>query len=114
MTNKGVRMLTSRYIAWFAGIAIGCSVLNWTNAPITAASEKVFLEKTNKKQSKSTESPLWGTVTTITGELLEGVPVSARALGKTVTTSVFTDEKGQYFFPPLGAPFEKGKYHKIF
>ena len=110
MTNKGVRMLTSRYIAWFAGIAIGCSVLNWTNAPITAASEKVFLEKTNKKQSKSTESPLWGTVTTITGELLEGVPVSARALGKTVTTSVFTDEKGQYFFPPLGAPFEKGKY----
>ena len=37
---------------------------------------------------------------------MHGVAVSARAVGKTVTTTVFTDERGEYFFPTL----EKGEY----
>jgi hypothetical protein len=35
-----------------------------------------------------------------------GVTVSAKAEGKTITTSVFTDEAGGYYFPPLTS----GKY----
>ena len=53
---------------------------------------------------------LWGTATAVTGEPMEGVAVSARAAGNTTTTSVFTDEQGQYFFPPLAPPFEAGTY----
>ncbi len=49
---------------------------------------------------------LTGMVRAATGETLEGVTVSARTDGKTFTTSVFTDEQGNYFFPPL----EKGTY----
>ena len=58
-----------------------------------------------------TASPLWGTVTSTSGERLEGVTVSARAPGRNVTTSVFTDSDGEYHlgaallrsFPPGGA-----------
>ena len=32
-----------------------------------------------------------------------GVTVSAKAEGKTITTSVFTDENGEFYFPPLPA-----------
>ncbi len=40
------------------------------------------------------------------GAKIGGVTVSAKAEGATVTTSVFTDESGAYYFPPLPA----GKY----
>ena len=54
-----------------------------------------------------TAGPLWGTVTSTSGERLEGVTVSARAPGRNVTTSVFTDSDGEYHFPPLetGRPY---------
>lgn len=42
-----------------------------------------------------------GTVKSQDGKLLEGVTVSARAQGKTFTTTVYTDARGEYFFPPL-------------
>ena len=35
-----------------------------------------------------------------------GVTVSAKAEGATITTSVYTDESGNYYFPPL----PDGKY----
>ena len=53
---------------------------------------------------------LTGTVRAATGEALTGVAVSARPDGKTFTKSVFTDENGQFFFPPFEAPFEPGRY----
>ncbi len=37
------------------------------------------------------------------GAPMGGVTVSAKAAGSTITTSVFTDEQGAYFFPPLPA-----------
>jgi len=40
------------------------------------------------------------------GEALEGVTVSTRAAGGTITTSVYTDEGGSYYFPTLPG----GKY----
>jgi streptogramin lyase len=53
---------------------------------------------------------LTGTVRGPAGEALGGVAVSARPDGKTFTRSVFTDERGEYVFPPFEAPFEPGAY----
>ena len=44
---------------------------------------------------------LMGVVKSSEGKPMEGVAVSARASDKRFTTSVYTDQAGQYFFPPL-------------
>ena len=44
---------------------------------------------------------LAGSVRSADGQSQDGVAVSARAEGKTYTTTVFTDEQGRYLFPPL-------------
>lgn len=44
---------------------------------------------------------LSGTIKTSDGKPLDGVTVSAKPDGGTITTGVFTDENGQYYFPPL-------------
>ncbi len=44
---------------------------------------------------------LMGTVKSSDGKPLEGVAVSARAKDKTFSTSVYTNQDGEYFFPPL-------------
>ena len=49
---------------------------------------------------------LQGTITSVDGERLYGIPVTARAGGKTYATSVYSDEQGNYSFPPL----EAGRY----
>jgi streptogramin lyase len=49
---------------------------------------------------------LTGTIKSTSGEKIEGVTVSARAAGKTFTTSVFTDADGEYYFPRM----EEGNY----
>jgi hypothetical protein len=46
---------------------------------------------------------LAGTITSASGEKMGGVTVSAKADGATVTTTVFTDAAGSYYFPPLPA-----------
>lgn len=46
---------------------------------------------------------LSGTVTASDGSAMGGVTVSAKPEGGTITTSVFTDEAGHYYFPPLPA-----------
>jgi streptogramin lyase len=53
------------------------------------------------------ETVLTGRITTVSGEPMEGVVVSARHLGKTFTTSVYTDAAGEYYFPAM----EQGTYH---
>ena len=52
------------------------------------------------------DSLLAGTVTSAAGEKMGGVTVSAKAEGSLITTSVYTDEAGGYYFPPL----LEGKY----
>src|SRR6202163_261786 len=47
-----------------------------------------------------------GAVASPSGEKLGGVTVSAKQDGSTITTSVYSDESGNYYFPPLPA----GKY----
>jgi streptogramin lyase/mono/diheme cytochrome c family protein len=49
---------------------------------------------------------LTGTVKSPSGEKMAGVTVSAKMEGQTITTSVFTDDDGNYYFPALDA----GKY----
>src|SRR5579872_375314 len=44
---------------------------------------------------------LAGTVKSDSGEKMNGVTVSAKAQGRTITTSVFTDQQGDYYFPPM-------------
>jgi len=48
---------------------------------------------------------LAGTVKSASGEKMSGVTVSAKAEGRTITTTVFTDGQGDYYFPPM-APGE--------
>ena len=57
--------------------------------------------------AQAADFPLSGTIASATGEKLGGVTVSAKAQGTTITTSVYTDEQGGYYFPPLSA----GKYN---
>ena len=49
-----------------------------------------------------TESILSGKIVSASGQALDGIVVSAREDGSTITTSVFTDDRGAYVFPPLG------------
>jgi streptogramin lyase len=44
---------------------------------------------------------LSGVVKSPSGEAMGGVTVSAKAEGTTITTTVFTDASGAYYFPPL-------------
>jgi len=46
-------------------------------------------------------SLLTGTVKSDSGEKMPGVTVSAKGEAKTITTSVFTDQQGDYYFPPM-------------
>src|ERR1700683_3000265 len=54
----------------------------------------------------SADQLLTGSIASATGQKLDGVQVSAKKEGSTITTSVYTDENGDYFFPPLA----DGKY----
>ncbi len=58
-------------------------------------------------RAASAHSLLTGMVKSESGSALAGVVVSAKAEGKTITTSVFTDEQGNYFFP---ATLAKAQY----
>jgi streptogramin lyase len=50
---------------------------------------------------------LTGAIASAAGDKLGGVAVSAKQEGSTITTTVYTDETGSYYFPPLPA----GKYN---
>ena len=61
----------------------------------------------NSGQAASASSWLTGVVKTDSGGVVAGAAVSAKLEGSTITTSVFTDEHGNYFFPKTLAA---GKY----
>jgi virginiamycin B lyase len=50
---------------------------------------------------------LTGSITSASGQKLDGIQVSAKKEGSTITTSVYTDQNGNYFFPALA----DGKYN---
>src|SRR3954453_11287045 len=49
---------------------------------------------------------LSGSIASAAGEKLGGATVSARLEGSTITNSVYTDDSGNYYFPPMAT----GKY----
>ena len=57
--------------------------------------------------SASADQLLSGSVASASGQKLDGVQISAKKEGSTITTSVYTDENGDYFFPAL----PDGKYN---
>ena len=56
--------------------------------------------------AQAADAVLTGTIRSADGAALGGVTVSARSDGSNVVTSVFTDETGNYYFPPMAT----GKY----
>src|SRR5262247_66090 len=56
--------------------------------------------------ANAADAVLSGSITSAAGEKLGGITVSAKPVGGTITTTVFTDERGDYYFSPLSA----GKY----
>ena len=63
----------------------------------------VLLSLTGTQTVFSEEVGLVGVIKSAEEKLLEGVVVSARAGGKSFTTSVYTDQKGAYYFPELAS-----------
>ena len=57
-------------------------------------------------EARAADQLLAGAIKSAAGETLGGVTVSAKAEGSTITTTVYTDEAGRYYFPPMAA----GKY----
>src|ERR1700681_1205172 len=55
----------------------------------------------------SADQLLTGSITSATGQKMEGVLVSAKKEGSTITTTVYTDLNGDYFFPAMA----DGKYN---
>src|SRR5437016_12850606 len=58
--------------------------------------------------AQAADQLLTGAISSRAGQKLEGVTVSAKMEGSTITTSVYTDETGGYYFTPLPA----GKYSR--
>ena len=91
-------MLETRRSVALAGTIIGVCMLQWAGATAPAGAQG------------AAPTPLAGIITAPTGDPMPGVAVSARAEGTPVTTSVFTDDAGRYYFPPLAPPLEGGRY----
>ena len=74
--------------------------MNTTKALLAAASLLAAIA------AHASDRMLSGTVVSPSGQKLDGVTVSAKREGATITTSVYTDASGGYYFPPL----PEGKY----
>ena len=56
--------------------------------------------------AQAADQLLTGAIASAAGQKLDGVVVSAKREGTNITTSVYTDATGNYYFPPMAA----GKY----
>lgn len=61
----------------------------------------LFVGVAAAQNASSSRTGLMGTVKSADGKPLEGVPISAKAQGSTMTTSVYTNQSGDYYFPSL-------------
>ena len=75
----------------------------WVIALLAAGTAGIGLCAVSAKSAPAQQAEvlLAGSVKSDTGAKLDGVTVSARAAGSTITTSVFTDENGNYYFPRM-------------
>ena len=86
-----------------AAVACGCVALGLLaergGAPLGATAPQARTPQTEARPTGT----LGGAVRGTDGRPLGGVQVSAKAAGTTITTTVFTDEQGRYFFPAMRA-----------
>ena len=75
-------------------------------APAVMLAIPVIVATLALSPANAADAVLSGTITSAAGEKLGGITVSAKPAGGTITTTVFTDERGDYYFSPLPA----GKY----
>src|SRR4051794_22800229 len=75
----------------------------FTRATVLATTALLTVTTSNPAAA---DALLAGTITSAAGDNMGGVTVSAKAEGSTITTSVYTDEAGRYYFPAL----PEGKY----
>src|SRR5258706_16456959 len=64
----------------------------------------VWVDLPASSQAQTSSLPgagLMGIVKSSDGKPREGVPVSAKAEGSTITAAVYTSENGEYYFPPI-------------
>src|SRR5688572_17789922 len=92
MTRRGIPALIAAVAMLLPGLS------REAGAPLRA--------QAHQSGGQRTASNLVGSARASDGRAMEGVAVSARATGKSITTSVFTDERGEYVFPPL----DSGRY----
>ena len=70
-----------------AGLVLaGLAKVTWNTYSLDAAENRTLLT---------------GTVTSASGEHLAGITVSVKLPNRNITTSVFTDDQGSYYFPPI-------------
>src|SRR5262249_668005 len=74
---------------------------NWLNVSAIALCIMLFWLTTTSPAAN--DGWLSGTIRAVGGGSLEGVVVSAQVSGEAITTSVFTDSDGRYFFPAMKA-----------
>src|SRR5207249_11482069 len=53
--------------------------------------------------AQAADQLLTGAISSRSGQKLDGVTVSAKMEASTITTSVYTDQTGSYYFPPIPA-----------
>ena len=75
---------------------------------IATALALVFCRRARRTAQSQTAAALAGTVSSAKEGLMEGVVVSAKKVGSTITISVATDDKGRFSFP--AGRLEPGQY----
>src|SRR5437867_4202606 len=95
-------MLKKHLFAISMGVVASVLIL-----PTSGVRRRTVVAQTIREPSRAMAARmLMGTIRSTNGKPMEGVTVSARGLRKTFTTSVFTDQQGNYYFPML----DKGQY----
>ena len=96
------RMIAIILCAWL--LVSVAAVFSEKPAATTAAPAQVTQQDTASPQTPNTPSAsIWGTVRDASGKPVEGAVVSVRAGDQLFTTSVYTDDNGEYVTPPLSA-----------
>jgi streptogramin lyase len=75
-------------------------------APAVLLAIPIIVATLALSRANAADAVLSGSITSAAGEKLGGINVSAKPVGGTITTTVFTDARGDYYFSPLPA----GKY----
>jgi streptogramin lyase len=73
---------------------------------LLASAASVAVAALTPMAAMAADQILSGAISSAAGQKLDGVTVSAKLVGSTITNDVYTDANGNYYFPPLPA----GKY----